>query len=76
MPVSFTISEAPVAVLSTIPPVGPVSYGWIASDLNPEGVVGEAARATAEKGRRTAEHQVRGLVDMLQALREAPLPGS
>lgn len=46
-------------------PVGPVSYGWIASDLNPAGVVGEASRATAEKGRLTAERQARGFVDLL-----------
>jgi len=26
-----------------IPPVGPLSYGWIATDLNPAGVVGDAA---------------------------------
>ncbi|MDD9922403.1 MAG: creatininase family protein, partial [Boseongicola sp.] len=34
-----------------IPPIGPVSYGWIASDLNPEGTVGEAHLATADKGK-------------------------
>ena len=63
------------AEITPIPPVGPVSYGWIASDLNPDGVVGEAARATAQKGRDTAKHQVRGLVGLLQTLRDAPLPG-
>ena len=60
---------------AAIPPVGPVSRGWIASDLNPAGTVGEAHRATAEKGAATAEHQVRGFVELLRAMRAAPLGG-
>ena len=36
---------------------GPVSFGWLASDLNPAGTVGDATLATAEKGRAIAEHQ-------------------
>jgi creatinine amidohydrolase len=47
--------------------IAPVSIAWIASDLNPQGVVGNAADATAEKGAQIAAHQVDG---MLQALRE------
>ena len=58
-----------------IPPVGPVALGWIASDLNPEGVVGDASAATAEKGRATAEHQAAGLIGLLQALAGLPLDG-
>lgn len=61
---------------SAIPPIGPVSYGWIASDLNPDGTVGEAHLATAEKGVATAEHQVAGFVDLLQKMREAELPAA
>lgn len=53
-----------------IPPVGPVSYGWIASDLNPAGVVGNAAAATAAKGEATARHQVAGLVALLRQVRD------
>ena len=58
-----------------IPPVGPLSYGWIATDLNPAGVVGDAARATAEKGRAVAAHQVAGAVDLLRQVRALPLAG-
>ena len=47
-------------------PTGAVSYGWVASDLNPHGTVGEADRATAEKGRATAEHQARGFIALLR----------
>jgi creatinine amidohydrolase len=58
-----------------IPPIGPVAYGWIASDLNPHGVVGDASRATAAKGEATAAHAVAGLVDLLRRMRDAPLDG-
>ncbi|WP_300061287.1 creatininase family protein [uncultured Roseobacter sp.] len=57
-----------------IQPIGPVSYGWIASDLNPEGTVGEAHLASAEKGAATARHQVAGFVDLLRQVAEADLP--
>ena len=59
---------------TSIPPTGPVSYGWIASDLNSDGVVGDAHLATADKGRATAAHQVAGFIAMLRKLREMPLP--
>ena len=48
-----------------IPPIGPVGYGWISSDLNPAGVVGEAHLATAEKGRQTAERYVADVIGLL-----------
>ena len=57
-----------------IPPVGPTALGWIASDLNPAGVVGDASVATAEKGRATAEHQAAGLLALCAALAALPLP--
>ena len=53
-----------------ISPIGPLSYGWVAKDLNPAGVVGEAAAATAAKGAAAADHQARGLSN---CLRRSPL---
>ena len=53
-----------------IPPVGPVAQGWIARDLNPAGVVGNAAAASAEKGRATARHQAAGFLDLLLKMRD------
>ncbi|WP_109316164.1 creatininase family protein [Pseudovibrio ascidiaceicola] len=47
-------------------PTGLPSYGWIASDLNPHGTVGNAANASSEKGRLTAEHQVDGFIEFLR----------
>jgi len=62
------------AETATIPPVGPVAAAWIARDLNPHGVVGEAHKAKADKGRATAAHQARGFVHLLKTVRDAPFP--
>ena len=56
-------------------PTGTHAFAWIASDLNPNGVVGEAACASAEKGRATAEHQARGFLELLRDVRAVPLSG-
>ena len=54
-------------------PTGPHSFGWIAQDLNAEGAVGDAMMATAEKGKRTAEHQVEGFIALLRDMTAFPL---
>jgi len=59
-----------------ISPIGPVSYGWIASDLSASGTVGDASVATADKGQATARHQVQGFVDLLYKVRAMEIPGS
>lgn len=43
---------------------GPVQFGWKAQDLNPAGVVGNAAAATPEKGKAVVEHQARAFVEL------------
>jgi creatinine amidohydrolase len=58
---------------AAIPPVGPISHGWMARDLNPKGTVGDAGLATEEKGRATCAHQVRGFVDLLRAVKAEPI---
>lgn len=60
---------------AAIPPIGPVARGWVATDLNAEGTVGNASAATAEKGAATARHQVAGFVDLLRAMTCTPLEG-
>ena len=62
------------AETDSIPPVGPISRGWIAADLNPDGTVGDAAAGTAEKGAITAQHQVAGFIDLLREVRDMALP--
>lgn len=54
-------------------PTGTHAFAWIASDLHPSGTVGEAAKATAEKGRLTAAHQAAGFVELLKEVRTARL---
>ncbi|MEO1677947.1 MAG: creatininase family protein [Pseudomonadota bacterium] len=58
---------------ATIPPVGPISHGWMARDLNEAGTVGDASRATAEKGAQTCAHQVAGFVELLRSVAREPL---
>jgi creatinine amidohydrolase len=56
-----------------IGPTGTHAFAWIASDLNPHGVVGNASAATAEKGKAVAEHQARGFIDLLKDVRKVSL---
>jgi len=64
-----TAEQAPIS------PIGNVAYGWVASDLNPAGTVGEAHLATAEKGRALADHSIAGVIGLLRQVRDMPLAG-
>jgi creatinine amidohydrolase len=55
-------------------PTGTHAYAWIASDLNPGGAVGDAASATAEKGRSIAEREVAGMIELLEEVARFPVP--
>jgi len=59
--------------LALLRQTGTHAFAWIASDLNPHGVVGDASIATTEKGRLTAEHQADGFIRLLRDVREASL---
>lgn len=54
---------------------GPAQFGWLAQDLNPEGVVGNASSATAEKGRAVIAHQADGFITLLREVSGFPLEG-
>lgn len=62
------------AETSQIAPIGPTSYGWIATDLSESGVVGEAHLATAEKGYALSAHQAQGLIGLAQQMVAMPVP--
>ena len=64
------------AETSAISPIGPISYGWIASDLSESGVVGEAHLATAEKGRALAAHQAQGCITLARKMVETAPPSA
>jgi creatinine amidohydrolase len=71
---SRAINFVSAAQSDVVPPIGPISRGWIASDLNPAGTVGDASAATAAKGRATANHQVAGFIELLQKVVSTPVP--
>jgi len=58
---------------SHLGPTGPQAFGWIAQDLNAEGAVGDASKATAGKGETTAAHQIDGFVALLRDMTRFPL---
>jgi creatinine amidohydrolase len=62
------------AETAPVPPTGPAHHGWIATDLNPEGVTGEAHLASAAKGRAAADHAVAGFIDLLRRVAAMPPP--
>ncbi len=64
------------AETAAISPIGAVAKGWISSDLNPFGVVGEAHLATAEKGRLTAEHVVADVIALCLKVAAAEIPAA
>jgi creatinine amidohydrolase len=50
---------------------GAIGFGWLAGDLNPAGVAGNAAAATAEIGTTIAAHRAAAFVELLQEVAEA-----
>ena len=69
-----SVAEQDARRYALLRPTGPVAYAWMAGDLNPDGAVGEAHLATAEKGRATAACYVDAFIDLLRDVRAAPLP--
>ena len=55
--------ERDFALLRAKPPLG---FAWAASDLNPEGAVGEADKATAEKGEAAIAYGVERFIALLR----------
>ncbi|MBB4102121.1 creatininase family protein [Allorhizobium borbori] len=45
---------------------GPHAFGWKMRDLNADGVTGNAAAATAEKGEKLIAHTVKGFIELLR----------
>jgi creatinine amidohydrolase len=58
---------------SRLSPIGSHAFGWIAQDLNVEGAVGDAGKATAAKGKATAECQIEGFIALLRDMTAFPL---
>ena len=56
-------------------PEGEASWAWLAEDLNPAGVVGDAAAATAEQGRLLIEHYAERLARVISEATAIDLAG-
>jgi creatinine amidohydrolase len=52
---------------------GPHSFGWMAQDMNPEGVTGNAAAASAETGEKLLAEAARGLAQLCHDVAEFDL---
>jgi creatinine amidohydrolase len=52
---------------------GPHAFGWLMSDLSPDGVVGKAGAATPELGNRILDHAAKGFVELLDDVRRFDL---
>ncbi len=52
---------------------GPAQFGWMMQDLNADGAAGNAAAATAEKGRASLDHAARGFVELLADVHAFPM---
>jgi creatinine amidohydrolase len=44
----------------------PIGFGWMTQDLHPSGAVGDASRATADKGAASLDHGARGFIELLR----------
>ena len=60
-------------VLERVGPEGEASFAWLAGDLNPHGVTGNARLADAKTGRRLVAHYGRVLAAVVQDARAFPL---
>ncbi|MDR3373503.1 MAG: creatininase family protein [Ancalomicrobiaceae bacterium] len=49
-------------------PLPPHALAWVAHDLNPKGVVGDASKATAEKGERYCRYVAEAFVELIEDL--------
>ncbi len=54
---------------------GPIGFGWLAGDLNSDGVVGNAAAATAAIGSAIANHQANRFCRLLAEMADVDLAG-
>jgi creatinine amidohydrolase len=44
----------------------PAGFGWMAQDLSPAGAMGDASKATAEKGEATADYWTTAVIELLR----------
>jgi creatinine amidohydrolase len=45
---------------------GPLSFAWMAQDLHESGAMGDAGKASADKGDRLADYSATAFIELLQ----------
>jgi creatinine amidohydrolase len=68
-----SLGEEMEGTLRRVGPEGVAPFAWLAGDLNPSGVVGDATRADAALGGRLVAHYARVLADVIEDARAFPL---
>ena len=68
-----SLGEELAGTMRRLGPEGQASFAWLATDLNPEGVTGDATLATAEQGERLVAHYAHALADVILDAHEFPL---
>jgi creatinine amidohydrolase len=68
-----SLGEELERTLRRVGPEGEASFAWLAGDLNPEGVVGDATLADAVMGAALVEHYGRALAEVIMDARDFPL---
>lgn len=53
----------------------PAGFGWMTQDLHPSGAVGNASKATAEKGHAALDHAAKAFVELLREIERFDLAG-
>jgi len=76
-----SLGEDLAGELAYLAPEGPVSFAWLARDLNPYGVTGDARLASSELGRLLVEHFAHVLARVIEDAARFPIdrlsrPGS
>lgn len=68
--------ERAAAAGDLVAPEGEGNLAWLAQDLHPDGVVGDARLGTSELGERLVRHYAERVVRMLHETRARSLPGN
>ncbi|MFP5077736.1 creatininase family protein [Rhizobium sp. YIM 134829] len=69
------VSKAEWMVKNTLylQPLPPHALAWVAHDLNPQGVVGDASKGTAQKGALYCRHVAQAFIHLIEDLTRYPL---
>ena len=74
-PEMVDVEKAADFKLTSVPKAGQASVAWLAQDLNPEGVAGQASLASPQEGAALIEHYGQALAEVIDATAAYPTLG-